>query len=139
MEQVRNDNDLDELFRDILKYHWIDEAQHAKADSVLIDEIASGLSDEDREKAIDEFLELGGAVDGLLGQQVEIDIEALEKATGRTLSEDDKEEVRTHQRRAYRWALLVSGPEHTKFVRIVDELTTDGCGKIAGAAQALAV
>ena len=138
VEHVRDADDLDELFRDILKYHWIDEAQHAKADSVLIDEVASETSDEDREKAVDEFLELGGAVDGLLGQQVEMDIEALKMVVGRALSEDDKEEVRTHQRRAYRWTFLVSGLEHPNFVKIVGELTTEGSGKIAGAAQALA-
>ena len=138
VEHVRDDDDLDGLFRDILKYHWIDEAQHAKADSVLIDEVASKTSDEDRERAVDELLELGTAVDGLLGQQVEMDIEAVEKAIGRTLSEDDKEEVRTHQRRAYRWTFLLSGLEHPNFVKIVDELTKEGSGKIAGAAQALA-
>jgi hypothetical protein len=29
LEHVRNHEELDELFRDILKFHWIDESQHA--------------------------------------------------------------------------------------------------------------
>ncbi len=109
---MRDDEDLDELFRDILKFHWIDEAQHAKADSLLMDEIASDLSGEEREGAVDELLELGMAIDGLLAQQIDMDIETLEGATGRTFSGDEKEEIRSNQRRAYRWTFLVSGLEH---------------------------
>ena len=138
LAHVRDDEVLDGLFRDILKFHWIDEAQHAKADSLLIDEIAGDLSAEQRTGAVDEFLDLGGAVDGLLGEQVEMDIESLQAATGRAFSDEEKEEIRTHQRRAYRWTFLVSGLEHPNFVRIVDELTTTGGEKIAGAAKALA-
>ena len=138
LEHVRDDEKLDELFRDILKFHWIDESQHAKADSVLINEIVGDLNEEEREGAIDELLELGMAIDGLLAQQTDMDIEALEGATGRTFSGDEKDEIRTHQRRAYRWTFLVSGLEHPKFVKIVSELTDAGSKKIAGAAKALA-
>ncbi len=53
LEHVRDDGDLDVLFRDILKFHWIDESQHAKADSLLMDEFAGDLSAEEREGAVD--------------------------------------------------------------------------------------
>jgi hypothetical protein len=138
LEHVRDDEELDELFRDILKFHWIDESQHAKADSLLIDEIAGELSEEEREGAVDELLELGMAIDGLLAKQIDLDIETLAGATGRMFSEDEKEEIRNHQRRAYRWTFLVSGLEHASFVKIVNELTDAGSEKIAGAAKALA-
>ncbi len=138
LEHVRDTEELDELFRDILKFHWIDESQHAKADSLLMEEIAGDLSEEERESAVDELLELGGAIDGLLAQQIEMDIDSLEKVTGRTFSDDEKEEIRTHQQRSYRWTFLVSGLEHPNFVRIVNELTSAGGEKIAGAAKALA-
>jgi hypothetical protein len=107
-------------------------------DSLLIDEVADGLSAEEREQAIDQLLELGGAVDGLLGDQLELDIDALQAATGRRFSETERDEIRTHQRRAYRWTFLVSGLEHPNFVRIVDQLTTTGTDKIAAAAHTLA-
>jgi hypothetical protein len=139
VEHVRDSNDLDELFRDILRFHWIDESRHARLDSLMIDEVTSELTVEQREKAVDELLELGMAVDGLLAQQIELDIDALERATGRQFSDDEKDEIRTHQRRAYRWTFLVSGLEHPNFVRIVGELTGSGNEKIAAAAQALSV
>lgn len=138
VEHVRDNGGLDELFRDILRCHWIDEAQHAKADSLLMEEVAAALGMEGRERAVDELLELGTAVDGLLAQQVELDIAALEAACKRTYRDYEKDEIRRHQRRSYRWTFLVSGMQHPKFVRIVDELTIAGGEKIAGAAAALA-
>ncbi len=138
VEHVQDGADLDGLFRDILRFHWIDESRHARMDSLLIDEVAGELTVDQREEAIDQLLELGGAVDGLLAQQVELDIDALQTATGRTFSEVERDEIRTHQRRAYRWTFLVSGLQHPNFVRIVEQLTDTGADKIATAAQALA-
>ena len=138
VEHVRDSDDLDTLFHDILRFHWIDEAQHAKADSLLMDEVASGLSNDKREQAVDELLELGMAIDGLLAQQIVMDIDALEDATGRTFDGQEREQIRVHQQRSYRWTFLVSGLEHPRFVQIVDELTKGGGEKIAGAAAALA-
>jgi hypothetical protein len=138
VEHVRDRGELDELFRDILRFHWIDESRHARMDSLLIDEIAGELSPEQRENAMDELLQLGAAVDGLLAQQIELDIDALTQAAGRTLTDDERDEIRTHQRRTYRWTFLVSGLEHPNFVRIVGQLTAKGGEKIAAAAQELA-
>jgi P-aminobenzoate N-oxygenase AurF len=137
VEHVRDRTELDELFRDILRFHWIDESRHARLDSLLIEEVASDLGPEEREAAVDGLLELGNAVDGLLAQQVQLDIDALQLATGRTFSEPEREEIRTHQQRAYRWTFLVSGLEHPNFVHIVEQLTASGAEKLAQAASAL--
>jgi hypothetical protein len=137
LEHVRDRGELDGLFRDLVKYHWMDEAQHAKIDSLLIDEITREISEEDREKAVDELLELGGAVDGLLSQQADLDLVSLEKAIGRTLSEQERAEIKRHTHRSYRWTFLVSGLEHPNFVRIVSELTRRGPAKLEAVARAL--
>jgi P-aminobenzoate N-oxygenase AurF len=138
VEHVRDRAELDELFRDILRFHWIDESRHARMDSLLIDEVARDLGPEDRETAVAGLLELGGAVDGLLAQQAELDIDALQVATGRTFSDAEREEIRTHQRRSYRWTFLVSGLQHPNFVRILEQLTAGAAEKVAQAATALA-
>jgi hypothetical protein len=137
IEHVRDQAELDELFRDILRFHWIDESRHARMDSLLIDEVASSLPADEREKAVDELLELGGAVDGLLAQQTELDIDALQAASGRTFTDAERDEIRTHQLRSYRWTFLVSGLQHPKFVEIVEQLTADGAHKLDQAATAL--
>jgi hypothetical protein len=137
VEHVKDRSELDGLFRDLVRYHWMDEAQHAKIDTLLIDEIVREVSEDDRETAIDELLELGGAIDGLLSQQADLDLESLEKAIGRTLSAKDREEIKRHTHRAYRWTFLVSGLEHPKFVQIVSELTERGTAKLEAVARAL--
>jgi hypothetical protein len=137
VEHVRDRAELDGLFRDLIRYHWMDEAQHAKIDSLLIDEITREIDEEGRETAVDELLELGGAVDGLLSQQADLDLESLEQAVGRTLSEDDRAEIKRNTLRAYRWTFLVSGLEHPNFVRIVSELTKRGPAKLEAVARAL--
>lgn len=137
IEHVRDDSDLDGLFRDLLKFHWAEEAQHAKLDALLIGELAEKLTPEERETAIDEVIELGGAIDGLLSQQIGLNIEAFEKVTGRTLTAAEKEEITTKTQRAWRWTFLVSGLEHPNVVKLVSELTTQGPGKIKGVVEAL--
>ena len=128
---------LDPLFRDLVKYHWMDEAQHAKIDTLLIEEIVREIAEEDRETAVDELLELGGAVDGLLSQQADLDLESLAKALGRKFSKEETEEIKRNIHRAYRWTFLVSGLEHPNFVRIVSELTQRGPAKLQAVARAL--
>ena len=137
IEHVRDDSDLDGLFLDLLRFHWMEEAQHAKLDTLLIGEVAEQLTLEERETAIDEVIELGGAIDGLLAQQVGLNIEALEKVTSRTFTVAEKEEITTKTQRAWRWTFLVSGLEHPNVVKTIGELTTLGPAKIKGVAEAL--
>ena len=115
----------------------MEEAQHAKLDTLLIGEVAEKLTLEERETAIDEVIELGGAIDGLLAQQIGLNIEALEKVTGRTFTAAEKEEITTKTQRAWRWTFLVSRLEHPNVVKTVGALTTEGPGKIKGVAEAL--
>ena len=137
LEHVRADEQLDGLFRDLIKYHWIDEATHAKLDSLVINEIVGPLSLEQREHAVEELLELGGAVDGLLSQQADLDIESLQRATHRTFTEHERAEIKTNIQRGYRWTFLVSGLRHPTFVKIVGELTEQGPRRLEAAAKAL--
>ena len=137
VEHIRDRGELDELFRDILRFHWIDESRHARLDSLLIDEIATGLTVDERDQALSELLELGTAVDELLARQVEMDIDTLERAARRTFSESDRENIRVHQQHAYRWTFLVSGLEHAQFVRIVGRISATGPERLAQAAAAL--
>ena len=137
LEHVKDRSELDGLFRDLVRYHWMDEAQHAKIDTLLIDEITQEIGEEEREAAVDELLELGGAVDGLLSQQADLDLGSLEKAIGRTLSPSEREEIKRSTHRAYRWTFLVSGLEHPNFVQIVSELTKRGPAKLQAVARAL--
>ena len=125
IEHVRDDAVLDGLFRDLLRYHWLEEAQHAKMDTLLMGEVAGELTLEERETAIDEVLELGGAIDGLLAQQIGLNIEALERATGRTFTDAEKQEITANTQRALALDLpriRPATPEHRQGRRRADRI-----------------
>ena len=136
-EHVMDKTELDGLFRDLLKHHWLDEAQHAKMDTMLIAELVEDLPLAEREAAIDELLELGMAVDGLLQQQIAMNVAALEAATGRVFTAAEREEITARTLHAWRWTFLVSGLEHPRVVKLVEEITDQGPAKLRRAAEAL--
>ena len=76
-------------------------------------------------------------IDGPLAQQIGLNIDALERVTGRSFTADEKEEITTVTQRAWRWAFLVSGLQHLNVLRAIGELTTLGRTKLAGVAEAL--
>jgi hypothetical protein len=136
-EHVLDHTDLDGLFRDLLKHHWLDEAQHAKMDTMLIAELVEDMPLVEREAAIDEVLELGGAIDGLLQSQIAMNIESLSAATGRRFTDAERQEITDKTLHAWRWTFLVSGLEHPNVVKLVNEITVEGPTKVRQVAEAL--
>jgi hypothetical protein len=128
---------LDPVFVNVFKSHWIEESQHAKLGELEISRCVAGASEEQREAAIDELLEIGGAFDGLLKSQVDLDVESLERLSGRKLPDATKDAIRAAQHKAYRYTFLVSALRNSKFRDHVSSLTKGGVAKIDGAAAAL--
>jgi hypothetical protein len=128
---------LDPTFVKIFKSHWIEESQHVKLDQLEVERNAAALGEAQREAAVDELLEIGGAFDGLLKAQVDLDLESLERLAGRKLSDPVKAGVRTAQHKAYRHTFLVSAMQNPKFREVVAALSKSGAGKIDAAATAL--
>ncbi len=128
---------LDPTFMAIFKSHWVEEAQHAKLDQLEIDRVARDLSPAAREVAVDELLEIGGAFDGLLKAQAELDLVSLARLAGRKLSDQEKEEILGVQHQAYRYTFLGSALKHPRFNAQVAALTANGPAKIAEAAAVM--
>ena len=128
---------LDPTFVNIFKSHWIEESQHARLDELEVTKCAATVPDDKREAAIDELLEIGGAFDGLLKAQVDMDVESLERLSGRKLSDAAKDALRAAQHKAYRYTFLVSPLRNAKFREHVASITKGGVAKIDGAAAAL--
>jgi P-aminobenzoate N-oxygenase AurF len=137
LESVKSDEGLDPQFSSLLRHHWQEEAQHAKLDTILVDELAQGLTPEQIKQGIDDFLAIGGILEGGLRAQQQLDLEALEKHVGRTFSPAEREEITAAQVKSYRYALLVQGLEHPNFVKAVAALSADGAKRVADLAHAL--
>ena len=122
LESIRNNQDLDEQFKSLLRHHWMEEAQHAKLDTLMIEELAAGLPATEIAKAIDGYLDLGGLIDGGLKQQVEFDLDALARVTGKELTAAQSEELAKQQHQAQRWTYIGSGISHPNFLVSVGAL-----------------
>ena len=125
VDSVKDDGDIDPLFKSMLKNHWLEESQHAKLDTMMVEHIAAGLDAEAIARGVDAFFAIGGFLDEGLGQQVLFDLEALETATGRTFTADERKAFIDVQTQANRWTYLGSGMVHPKFLQTMDRLGAD--------------
>jgi hypothetical protein len=133
---IRDDGEIDPLFKSLLKNHWMEEAQHAKLDTLIVDALAVGRSEADIDKAIDEFFEIGSFLDDGLKSQAGFNLDALEKAIGRRL--EDREEILAQQHQAARWTYIGSGMVHERFQDTLNGMSRRAAERIAEAAPLFA-
>ena len=124
------ESDVDPLFARLLKYHWIEEAQHAKIDALELQKQVAFANEAALERAVDDYLDVINAMDELLGKQSSMDVASLQKALGRQLSAEDAEEIRRAQHRGLQRSFLTYGMEHRQFLDLVAEVTPDGADRI---------
>lgn len=117
VETVRgNDGEqLDPLFSDMLKHHWLEEAQHARLDLLEVQKILS-RTPEALDAAMTEYAELLVALRGTLMSQLELDIQTLEKAAGRTFTEAERSEILEAQERSNVWTFIGMGMKSSLFL-----------------------
>ena len=120
IDSVKSDLKIDQQFRTLLKYHWLEEAQHAKLDALMVEVLAEGMNEEELSAAIDGFLEIGAFLDDGLKQQVLLDLDSFERATGRVLTDGERQKFIEVQLRANRWTYLGSGLVHPRFLETLD-------------------
>ena len=133
---IRDDGDIDPLFKSLLRNHWIEEAQHAKLDTLIVDALAEGRTEQDIDRAIDEFFEIGMFLDEGLAMQAGFNLDAFEKATGRTLA--NREELQAQQHQAGRWTFIGSGLVHDRFKATLENISSRAAARIAEAAPMFA-
>lgn len=134
LESIRDNQQLDPQFKSLLKNHWLEEAQHAKLDTLMVEALADGMTEGEIEKAVDGFFEIGAFLDEGLKQQTLFDLEALEKATGCIMSNAQREEFITVQHQANRWTYIGSGMKHPKFLATLEKLSPSQKKRIEEAA-----
>jgi hypothetical protein len=123
IDSVREDRQLDPQFKSLLKHHWMEEALHAKLDTLMVKALAEGRSAREIEVAVEEYLEIGGLIDAGLKQQVGFDLDAFTRATGRELNEEEKDQFSRVQLQANRWTYLGSGITHERFLATLGSLS----------------
>jgi hypothetical protein len=123
LDSIKDNQGLDPQFKSLLKNHWLEEAQHAKLDTLMVEALADGMTEAQLEAAVDEYLAIGGLLDGALKQQTFFDMEAFQRATGRHLSDAEREEFMSIQHQADRWTYLGTGMTHPRFLATLENLS----------------
>jgi hypothetical protein len=108
-ESIDRDDNLSELWKDVFLHHWREESQHAILDELEWVREDAKLTPAERDRAVNELIELVGAVDGILQAQAEADADYFLKIAGRTFSFGEAAEVQAGILAAYRWQYIVSG------------------------------
>ena len=122
VESVKDNRDLDAQFKSLLRHHWMEEAQHAKLDTLMVEAIAREGSDKDVDKAFEDYAVIGGMLDDGLKQQTAFDLDSFQRATGRMLDASESERFLAVQHQAMRWTFLGSGMTHANFLATVEAL-----------------
>lgn len=135
---MRDRDDIEPLFQSLFKHHWIEESQHAKLDALETVKLRVGASAEQVQQAIDDYFAIAGAFAGLLGAQAKLDVNSLERATGRTYSEEQRAAIAAAQQRSYNRAFLWSGVTNAMFLDFLGEYFPNALPGAAQAAQAFA-
>lgn len=133
---VRDDAGIDPLFASLLKRHWIEEAGHAKLDTLLIEDIAAGLNSAEIEAGVEGYLALGAFFDAGLRSQTELNLGAFERHVGRTLAAETREVFLRDQHQALRWTYLGSGMTHPRFGATLTALSPQARARVDAVAPA---
>jgi hypothetical protein len=136
LESIKDDQELDPQFKSLLKHHWVEEAQHAKTDTLMVEWLAEGKTEAQIMEAVEEFLEIGAFIDNGLTQQVEFDMDAFQRATGRRLTDAEQEEFRRVQKQANRWTYLGSAMTHEKVLATLESLSPKARQRVESVAPA---
>jgi hypothetical protein len=135
-QSIDRDAELSELFKDVFLYHWKEESQHAILDELEWVRHDAGLTAEERDRAVDEFIELVAAVDGILQAQAKADAGYFAAKCGRAVDEAESRAIEAAFLKAYRWQYIHSGAQHPHFGKVLSSLITESQGQRIQAALA---
>src|SRR5262245_11901529 len=116
------DEELSELWKDVFRFHWKEESQHAILDELEWKRIDATIGEAERDRGVDELIELVGAVDGVLKAQSQADAEYF-IAHG-DFTEPQRQAIFANVLKAYRWQYILSGIAEGSLVKLLEGMLT---------------
>ena len=123
-QSIEPQDSLSPLWKDVFKFHWMEEVQHAMLDELEWVREHERLTLRQKEQGVDDLIDLVGAVDSILQAQSTADAEYFMKSADRRFSDVEGSEICALLLRAYRWQYIVSGVQHPHFGRLLTSMTT---------------
>jgi hypothetical protein len=123
-QSIEPDDQLSDLFKDVFLFHWRDECQHVVLDELELKRHDATLSEVERDRGVDDFLDLVVAVDGILQGQAKTDAAYFVDHCDRAFTPEGVDDLAGQFLKAYRWQYIVSGATHPRFQAIVRAMLT---------------
>jgi hypothetical protein len=120
----QNDESLDPFTRHIFRAHWLEESQHARMDHLETLRAFRHMTEAEKDRAVDDLIDLVGAVDGLLQTQSQYDVQNLQRCLWRQLDEAERREIYAGVLAAKRYTFIESGVTHPNFQELFGLVTT---------------
>jgi DNA-binding Lrp family transcriptional regulator len=135
-KSIEPEKNLSELYKDIFLFHWKEETTHAMMDEMEWPREDSKLSNEERNRAVEELIAMVADVDGILQNQSAADVEYFIKICDGSFTDDEVQRIKDLVLKAYRWQYIFSGVEHPRFQKLYQELTNEDQRRCISAALA---
>jgi hypothetical protein len=123
---IEPDAELSELWKDVFRFHWLEESQHAILDELEWAREDAKLTAGQRDAGVADLIGLVGAVDGIVRAQAAADTEYFAAVCGRELARSEADAVGATFLEAYRWQYIGSGATDERFLEILTGLVDDG-------------
>ena len=136
IEAVKDNQELDPQFKSMLKHHWLEESQHTKLDTLVVEELAANASESEIELAFKEYGEIGAFLDQGIQRQTEFDVESFMQASGKKLSRSEREQMSQAVLKGMRWTYLGTGMTHPNFLDTVQSIKPEARAQIEQMAPA---
>ena len=124
LESIQPDAAISPLFKDVFLFHWKEESQHAILDELEWTRSDRGLNPAERDAAVNDFIALVGAVDGLLQAQSKADVGYFCDVAETRFTSAQVKELEAGVLRAYRWQYILSGAQHPRFLKLLMGMIT---------------
>ena len=121
---------VDALYVEILEAHWVEEAQHVRADAIEIATLADGMGPDELVEVFGHVGAIAGIVDNAFRGQAEQELETLECVTGRVLPDPQRTALRDALHGSLRAILAEVGMSHPRFRSIAQALSRDGAARL---------
>ena len=124
-QSIEPDAELSELFRDVFLFHWREESQHTVLDELEWRYADADLGEAQRDRAVDELIELFGVLDGALQSQSQADSAYFCTIARRPFDAEQREAIRAGLLAAYRWQFILSGAQEPRYNAIICDLISE--------------
>lgn len=123
-ESIERDDQLSDLYRDVFRFHWLEECQHAVMDEIEWAREDRSLSAGERDIAVDDLISLLRLLDEVVCIQSSADAGYFMRLCERTFSPAEQQQIRGTMMRAYRWQYIAAGAQHPQFIKMLSSMTT---------------